>query len=77
MSVDGEVEQVIPSRAKPACAPAAASAATLTKPRGSEWQGAVLLSLCADSPVRALLQDDERQSFEALVVPRPAMERMT
>ena len=31
----------------------------------------------ADSPVRALLPDDERQRFEALVVPRPAMERMT
>ncbi|MCU0922321.1 MAG: hypothetical protein MUF16_18665 [Burkholderiaceae bacterium] len=30
----------------------------------------------ADSPIRSLLQDDERQPFEALVLPRPAMERM-
>lgn len=28
------------------------------------------------SPTRALLQDDERQRLEALVLPRPAMERM-
>jgi hypothetical protein len=30
----------------------------------------------ADSPTRALLHDDERQRFEALVLPRPAMERL-
>jgi len=30
----------------------------------------------ADSPTRSLLPDDERQRFEALVLPRPAMERM-
>ncbi len=30
----------------------------------------------AGSPTRALLQDDERQRLEALVLPRPAMERM-
>jgi len=30
----------------------------------------------ADSPTRSLLPDDERQRFEALVLPQPAMERM-
>jgi hypothetical protein len=29
----------------------------------------------ADSPTRVLLQDDERQCLEALVLPRPVMER--